>query len=75
MIKKTIQEWEKEKNCIIVGDPDISEKVAESEFEEMRLNNSIGVDWEHRLAFLESCGYETTRENIIDSSLNFRNKK
>lgn len=73
-MKKSIEEWEREKNCFVMGRY-IKENLTEEEFDAIDVQDKVGVDWHFRLAFLEKCGYKITRENIINPNLSYRNIK
>ena len=73
MSKKTLEAFEKERGFIILGDIDLKREITEEELLELMHSNGFhGVDFEKRIKFLEDNGYEVTRDNLIDSSLSYR---
>lgn len=72
-ITKTIEDWENEKNFMLRGDVDISEKIEEDQFLKLAHQVGAGVDIINRKAFLTRCGYDLTRENMMNVDLPYRN--
>lgn len=75
-MEKTIEEWEQEKNVFIKDAKDLTEKMTADEFKELMYGSGfIGVNWEFRVAFLQRCGYEVNRKNMIADLPNRKNPK
>ena len=69
-MKKTIQEWEKEKGFIITDKSiDIDKQITEEEINAIPVGLKHGVDHKSRTEFLVSNGYEVTRENLTNPEL------
>lgn len=67
---KTIDEFERERGLMFVGDIDTSKVVSEEEFNEMLATQTFnGCDHEFREQWLEENGYEITRENKLNPHL------
>lgn len=64
---KSVEEWEIQKDLLITGDVDLTEKMTWEELTQ-RWNilgeDATGVIHADRIKFLEANGYETTRENM-----------
>lgn len=73
--KKPIKEWEYIKGFILLGDIDPEKIVTEKEIDEIDLSLKAGCDHDVRIKFLESNGYEITRENMIKRDLSTRRKQ
>ena len=74
---KTIEQWEKEKGLIVIDDIDPKQELSEAEFNKRYSflgSNTVGVNHEDRIQFLEANGYEVTRENMINSELSAKEK-
>lgn len=66
----TMAEWEKELNIMFV-DYSPNKKLTREEVSEIELSRgTVGVDYEPRKKFLQDNGYELTRENFMDITLN-----
>lgn len=68
MTTKTITEWEKIKNVIIL-DTDTSLNMTEEEFDDISIDRKIGVAHEDRKIWLKNNGYKVNRENMINVNL------
>lgn len=70
MVTKTIGEFEKQKNCILIG-ADPKKKVTEEEFDSYPAQK-WGVMHDDRIEFLKANRYEVTRQNMVDPNLSSR---
>jgi hypothetical protein len=68
---KTIGDFEKERNIMLIGDVDPSKEVTQEEFDELVSNPSDfkGVFHEDRAKFLKNNGYDATRANMLNADL------
>lgn len=66
---KTMKQWESELN-IVFNDYDGKKKLTRQEVSNLQLGGgAVGVDVEGRTKWLKENGYEVTRENLVDTSL------
>ncbi len=71
---KAIRDWEPIKGVVLVGvaDEDLDMEITEEKFDQIKPELKIGCDWDARLSFLNSNGYEVTRDNIVNPNLHAR---
>lgn len=70
----TIEQWEKEKGCLVLSDIDLKKVVSEKEFNAIPLDERHSVDHDSRTKFLRDNGFEVTRENMMDHRLSAGHK-
>ena len=70
---KTVKQWEKEHNVILLADLSQAKKVTREEFRQSMIDDGFtGINFEDREKFLVDNGYEVTRKNMLDSNLSHR---
>lgn len=71
--KQTVAKWEQQKNMMIenldAAELKQDSQVTEEEFLKACKNNSIGVMYSDRIAFLNSRGHQLTRTNMMNADL------
>lgn len=75
MADKSITDWERKKNVVLVDHDDLDRVVSEDDFNKMVAEEqTVGVNFADREAFLTDNGYELTRENLVNPDLSPRQK-
>lgn len=70
---KTIEDWERTRGIILVGNVDLKKSLTGDEFQELCDTQAwTGVNHTDRIKFLQDNGHDVNRANMTDPSLSAR---